>query len=130
VWGGYGSDILADAASEVVGVDIAPDVVQHAHRSYHRPHLRFLAGSCAAIPMKDRSVDMVVNLETLEHFDQHDEMMREVRRILAPDGLPIVLTQDRVEYSKIPGYQNPFHVRELNRHEFKKLLSSHFCSCR
>jgi glycosyltransferase involved in cell wall biosynthesis/SAM-dependent methyltransferase len=123
---GYGSDLLATAAAQVVGVDIAPDALQHARRRYRRPHLRFVAGSCTAIPIAARSVDVVVSFETLEHLNQHDEMMREVRRVLTPNGLLIISSPDRREYSDIPGYQNPFHVRELYRDEFEALLASHF----
>ena len=35
-----------------------------------------------------QSVDVVVSFETLEHHDQHDEMMREVRRVLSTERPP------------------------------------------
>ena len=123
---GYGSDLLASVAANVVGVDIAPNALEHARRRYRRSHLRFIAGSCTAIPIAAQSVDVVVSFETLEHHDQHDEMMREVRRVLRPNGLLIISSPDRREYSDIPCYQNPFHVRELYRDEFEALLATHF----
>ena len=125
---GYGSDLLASVAAHVIGVDIVPSVIQHAHRRYRRPHLEFVAGSCTAIPLAAQSVDVVVSFETLEHHDRHDEMMREVRRVLRPAGLLIISSPDRREYSDVPGYHNPFHVRELYRDEFEALLTSHFRS--
>jgi glycosyltransferase involved in cell wall biosynthesis/SAM-dependent methyltransferase len=123
---GYGSDILGRVANFVVGVDIAPDVVQHARARYGRPALQFAAGTCAAIPLADHSVDVVVSFETLEHHAEHDAMMREVKRILTPGGLLIISSPDRREYSEIPGYSNPFHARELDRQEFADLLAAHF----
>jgi glycosyltransferase involved in cell wall biosynthesis/SAM-dependent methyltransferase len=123
---GFGSDLLAQTAARVTGVDIVPEVVLHAGRRYRRNNLGFIAGSCAAIPMADQSVDVVVSFETLEHHDQHDEMMREVRRVLRPGGVLVISSPDRREYSDLPAYQNPFHVRELYRDEFEGLLKGHF----
>jgi glycosyltransferase involved in cell wall biosynthesis/SAM-dependent methyltransferase len=123
---GYGSDLLARVATFVVGIDIVPDVARHARQRYGRPAVTFAAGTCAAIPLADRSVDVVVSFETLEHHDQHDAMMREVKRVLTPGGVLIISSPDRREYSEIPGYVNPFHTRELDRQEFANLLTAHF----
>src|SRR6516165_3790374 len=74
---GYGSAMLAGVAGSVVGVDIASDAVAHAQKTYVRRNLRFMIGSCAEIPLRDASVDVVVSFETLEHHAQHEEMMTE-----------------------------------------------------
>jgi glycosyltransferase involved in cell wall biosynthesis/SAM-dependent methyltransferase len=123
---GYGSELLARTAAHVVGVDIVPDVVVHASRRYRRNNLVFVVGSAAAIPMADHSVDLVVSFETLEHLEQHDEMMRDIKRILRPGGVVVISSPDRRQYSDLPDYHNPFHARELYREEFEQLLKSHF----
>jgi SAM-dependent methyltransferase len=123
---GYGANLLATVAAHVVGVDIAPEVITHAAARYVRPNLEFKAGSCAEIPIPDQSVDVVVSFETLEHHCQHEEMMREIRRVLHPGGLLIISSPDRREYSDLPAHRNPYHVRELYRDEFERLLRSHF----
>src|SRR5262245_17487123 len=69
---GFGSDLLASVAAQVVGVDISLEVIQHANRQYRRPNLEFSVGTCAAIPLTDHSVDLVVSFETIEHHDQHE----------------------------------------------------------
>ena len=127
---GYGSDLLAEVASSVVGIDLVVEVVQHARNRYQRPHLAFAAGNCGAIPLADSSIDVVVCFETLEHHDQHDQMMREIARVLRPDGLLMISSPDRDEYSEVPGYRNPFHAKELDRSEFAQLLESHFSHVR
>ncbi|MET0824198.1 MAG: class I SAM-dependent methyltransferase, partial [Solirubrobacterales bacterium] len=38
---GYGSDVLAERAAEVVGVDANPEAHEHARLRYRRPNLRF-----------------------------------------------------------------------------------------
>ena len=123
---GYGASMLAQAAASVVGVDIAPEVVAHASRRYSTSNLGFKVGSCAAIPLGDASVDVVVSFETIEHHDEHEEMMCEIRRVLRTDGVLIISSPERFEYSERPGTSNEFHVHELYRTEFVDLVGRHF----
>ena len=83
---GYGSDLLSQVARLVVGVDIAIEAFEHASLRYHRPNLKFVAGSCTTIPLASGSVDVVVSFETLEHVAEHEAMLKEVRRVLVPSG--------------------------------------------
>jgi len=41
---GYGSDLLARSAAEVIGVDANPAAFEHARARYRRPNLRFQRG--------------------------------------------------------------------------------------
>jgi ubiquinone/menaquinone biosynthesis C-methylase UbiE/glycosyltransferase involved in cell wall biosynthesis len=126
---GYGSALLAQSAGTVTGVDIAPEAVEHATARYAgRANLSYRVGSCAAIPLPDASVDVVVSFETIEHHTQHEQMMREVRRVLVPGGLLVISSPDKRTYSDLPGYQNPYHVKELYLDELRSLLESHFAN--
>jgi 2-polyprenyl-3-methyl-5-hydroxy-6-metoxy-1,4-benzoquinol methylase len=124
---GYGSKMLADAASRVVGVDICPDVIAHASRKYgDGDKLEFKVGSCISIPLPDHCVDGVVSFETLEHLAEQEEMLGEVKRVLRPGGFIILSTPDKLYCTIIPKNHNPFHVRELTREEFSDLLHKTF----
>ncbi len=123
---GYGSFILSSVAKHVIGVDIAKYVVQHAKSKYKRKNLEYMIGSCEEIPLDDNSIDIVVSFETIEHHNQHDKMLLEIRRILRPDGLLIISSPNKYEYSDIPNYTNPFHVKELYREELTALLNKYF----
>jgi len=123
---GYGSHLMAAQAAQVIGVDIDPDAVRHAAHTYQRDNLEYQQGDCTAIPLPDHSVDVVVSFETIEHHDQHDAMMKEIKRVLRPEGLLIISSPDKHEYSDVPGYTNPYHVKELYRDEFESLLARYF----
>ena len=123
---GYGSALLAECAQQVYGVDISNEAVQHATARYNKANLEYRVGSCAAIPLADASVDLVVSFETIEHHDQHEEMMLEIRRVLRPDGLLLISSPDKHFYTDLPGIENEYHVKELYEHEFKELLNKHF----
>jgi ubiquinone/menaquinone biosynthesis C-methylase UbiE len=123
---GYGSNMLAGIASHVVGVDISEEAVEHAKQQYQKPNLEFMHGSCDAIPLADSSIDVVVSFETIEHHDRHEEMLQEIKRVLKPDGILIISSPDKYEYSDKPGGTNIYHVKELYRHEFDGLIAHHF----
>ncbi|WP_336275057.1 glycoside hydrolase family 99-like domain-containing protein [Vreelandella indica] len=123
---GYGSHLLAAQAAHVIGVDIDPDAVRHAEHTYQRDNLEYRQGDCTAIPLPDASVDVVVSFETIEHHDQHQAMLQDIKRVLRPGGLLIISSPDKREYSDVPGYNNPFHVKELYHDEFESLLAQHF----
>lgn len=123
---GYGSFVLASNALSVVGVDISKDAVAHATRRYSQDNLKFREGNCAEIPVEDSSIDVVVSFETIEHHDQHVEMMSEISRVLKPDGLLIISSPDKAIHSDRTGANNPYHVKELYRAEFIDLLDGYF----
>ncbi len=123
---GYGTAYLAEVAIKATGVDISREAVDFASKKYSRANLCYKQGDCSAIPLPDHSVDIVISFETIEHHDQHDAMMKEIKRVLRPSGLLIISSPDRKNYSDIPKFKNEFHVHELYREEFETLLKSHF----
>lgn len=125
---GYGTEILAATAAYAVGVDIDAQTVDHARKRYVRENLSFTVGTCEHIPLPDRSVDLVVSFETLEHTDQHEQMLSEITRVLTPDGVLLVSTPNRAIYRAANGLPNPFHMKELELPEFIELLGRYFAN--
>jgi GT2 family glycosyltransferase/glycosyltransferase involved in cell wall biosynthesis/SAM-dependent methyltransferase len=123
---GYGSAILANTARSVIGVDVAAEVIRHAAIRYQRNNLQFRHGSCVEIPLDNHSVDLVVSFETIEHLDEHKALMSEIKRVLRPAGVLIISSPDKKEYSILPNYRNPFHVRELFKEELEDLIRAYF----
>jgi ubiquinone/menaquinone biosynthesis C-methylase UbiE len=122
---GYGSNLMAQKAAHVTGVDISREAVQHAGQKYVKGNLRFIDGSITSIPLEDHSVDVIVSFETLEHHDQHDQMMHECKRVLKNDGLLVISTPEKDNYKKIDPF-NPYHIKEVTLHEFEHLLKTYF----
>jgi ubiquinone/menaquinone biosynthesis C-methylase UbiE len=129
---GYGTALLSLSAASVVGVDVDASTVDHSTRAYGRQNakLRFMQGSCDAVPLADASVDVVVSFETIEHHSMHREMMLEVKRVLRPSGIFILSSPNRVTYRERAGQGNPFHVKELDLKELEQLLRDHFAHIR
>lgn len=123
---GYGTNLISKNAKFVYGVDIDKDSIEHAKNKYKSENIKFLHGSTDKIPLGNHSVDVVVSYETIEHHDRHDEMMKEIKRVLKPDGIVIISTPDKYYYSDIRNFNNKFHVKELYKKEFSDLISKYF----
>ncbi len=124
---GYGSALLSRMAIEVSGVDISSEAIAHATHAYStQANLKFFEASCTSLPFADRSFDVVVSFETIEHIAEHDAFLDEIKRVLTPDGLLIISSPNKAEYSDARHFENEFHVKELYRHELTTLISTRF----
>lgn len=123
---GYGSNLLAQNAQMVKGVDIDVRTIENAQKKYVRENLEFTIGSTSSIPFMDSFFDVVVSFETIEHHDQHIEMMNEIKRVLKKDGILIISSPERLNYSDKRNFKNMFHVKELYENEFKELVNNYF----
>ncbi len=129
---GYGSQLLAQAGGQVLGLDISTEAIAHARSRYGgEPGLRFDCQDVTALgALPDASFDVIVSFETLEHVHAQEAMLDGFARLLAPDGLLLISSPDKRTYSDLPGYRNEHHVRELYRDELERLLRAHFPALR
>jgi O-antigen biosynthesis protein len=124
---GFGSATLAEVAEHVVGVDIDKRTVEHSKLNYGAPNLEFHVGSALDLTMYETgSFEAVVAFEIIEHVREQEQVLTEITRLLADDGVLVISTPDRRTYSEASGNINPFHERELGLEEFGELLKEHF----
>ena len=128
---GYGSAMLSRIAKEVTGVDISEQAVQHASQRYQQDGLRFVVADCtdpAVLP--EGPFDLIVSFETLEHVHEQSRMLRAFADRLSEDGILLVSSPDKLNYSDRRNYRNEYHVCELYRDELESLLGGHFPATR
>src|SRR4051812_16686837 len=122
---GYGSDVLARRAADVVGVDANPDAHAHAKAKYTRPGLRFARDMIQTFA---EPCDAVVFLQTIEHVEDPGEVLEHFKRILGTDGVAFISTPNvrtlAPEGADRSG--NPWHVHEYTAAECRALLEAHF----
>ena len=126
---GYGSALLAETARAVVGVDVARGALDYARQHFRVPNLRFAQSDCLALPFADGCFDRIVAFEIIEHLDQTEAFLAELRRVLAPAGALILSTPNRLYYTDERQEINPFHRREFSYPEFAEILRSVFPHC-
>ncbi len=124
---GYGSDLLAERAADVVGLDANPEAHDHARLRYVRANLRFERGLVETFGHPG-VFDAVVFLQTIEHVRDPSAVLGHLRSLLAPGGAAYVSTPNVLTLAP-PGAErsgNPWHVKEYRAAEFRKLCEGAF----
>jgi len=118
----YGTEILAAAgASEVVGLDRAADVLD-AIAGRMPEQVRLEAGDLLDLPLEDGRFDLVVCFEVLEHLEDPERGLDELKRVLSEDGLLAVSSPNR----RVFPAGNPHHVHEFIPEELIASLQGRF----
>jgi SAM-dependent methyltransferase len=125
----YGTSILGEVAAGAVGGDIDATTIAHASARYgDGARIRFVEGSCAKLPLDDDSFNVIISFETIEHLAAIDQprTLAEFARVLAPGGMLVISSPNKGLYSDGRGYVNEFHLHELYREDFARLLDPAF----
>ena len=102
-----------------VGLDLEPLALQFCRE---RGHAALVRGSATALPFADRSFDVVLALDVLEHIPDHEAAAREIARVLRPGGHALIT---------VPAYRSLWsrhdvalmHQRRYRAGEVRRLLS-------
>ena len=77
---GSGEGLLQDVVEDYTGLDISAT----ARRKYHK---RFVQADARAMPFPDGEFDAIWTIFVLEHVPNPEQALREMRRVLKPNGL-------------------------------------------
>jgi len=124
---GYGADVLAQVAREVVGVDANPEAHEHAKLRYERSNLTYVRDLVETY-RPSQPVDAVVFLQTIEHLQDPKGVLEHYRSILAPGGVVYVSTPNVLTLAPKGAERsdNPWHVHEYRAEEFERLCKGTF----
>ena len=118
---GYGClMMLQSGAASVFGVDINAEAIRYARKYYHKSGITYLGGDVTRTSLPSKSANVVTSFETIEHLQDDVAFIKEVRRLLKPNGIFIMSTPNR-EFST---GSNPYHVREYTSSECEDLLKN------
>ncbi len=123
---GYGTAMLAEQATEVIGLDIDCHAISWA-RDYHcDSRLRFYQSDDLGATLPCASFDLITCFEMIEHVDHamQRDTIASISRLLMDDGVFVISTPNP-EVTKLYG-ENPYHLREMTEREFIDLLSESF----
>ncbi len=123
---GYGSYLLSNVAFQVIGLDIDKKTILHAIKKYNHSNLSFVRGNVLELPFPDGEFDAVISFETIEHLENQDQMLVELKRVMKKDGLLLISTPNKSVHSDQQAHDNKFHIKELDKKEFSILVEKNF----
>jgi ubiquinone/menaquinone biosynthesis C-methylase UbiE len=96
---------LFDFVNEIHGVDINTTYLKKAKKNAHDKRIHIKKGSVYELPFPDRYFDMIVCSELLEHLDDEQKALIEIKRVLKQNGTLIVT---------VPNHNFPFLWDPIN----------------
>jgi ubiquinone/menaquinone biosynthesis C-methylase UbiE len=123
---GDGTFELAKCAERVIAVELDRKRLKLAFDFFSHPHINYIIMDGCRLGFKDESFDIVISFEVIEHLEDQERYLSEIRRVLKNGGMAIISTpnKDIIRVEGIPN--NPEHVKELNKNEFMYLLEKFF----
>lgn len=88
---------VAGQGAAVYGIDISTPIVARAVAGFARSGLRLgsAVSDTRAIPFAEGSFDAVYSMGTIEHFDETEQAVREIGRVLRPGGRALIGVPNR-----------------------------------
>lgn len=126
---GYGSALMASVAREVKGIDISSEAISFAKSRYGKlKNVTYQEASIEKLPFPDDAFDVIVSFETIEHVDEKIQQLFlfEIKRCLKADGILVMSSPDRKNYSDLRQLDNKFHIHEFYYDEYTAFLSNGF----
>ena len=114
---GYGVEVIAPKATRYISID-----KQLPEQINQLDNVEYYEMEVPPIEFENCSFDAVVSFQVIEHIEEDMELVREVARVLRPEGKFVVTTPN----APMSLTRNPWHVREYNADELSNLLGCHF----
>lgn len=73
------------------GIDVYPKAIEYGKKHY--PSVKFKVAGADKMPYKDKSFDAIIFYETIEHVEDPEKCLLEIKRVLKSDG-HLILAMD------------------------------------
>lgn len=87
---GFTAFALADAAGQVIAMDLTPEMLSQARRLAQerrpRPSVDWVAAAAESLPFPDSSLSLVTSRYASHHFHNLPQALTEAARVLTPEG--------------------------------------------
>lgn len=130
--GGHVARVLSQHCTEVFVTDITKDMLEHTATYFsNHEHVHFIIADAEKLPFLDQSFDLVTCRIAAHHFPQPEKFIREVYRVLKPNGTFIFIDNVASEQpfydlfiNTVEKLRDYSHLRALKVSEWKQLFQS------
>ncbi|MGC4022129.1 MAG: class I SAM-dependent methyltransferase [Cyclobacteriaceae bacterium] len=119
---GRGVQWLAPKTTSYSAIDKIAPVIDKLKEKY--PQGNFISGNIPPLPYADNTFDCVVSFQVIEHIRDDNSFLKEISRVLKPNGLALLTTPNR----PMSLSRNPWHEREYTADELTTLAKKYFSS--
>lgn len=117
---GRGIDWLMPKVEKYSAIDKIVAVVEKLKAKH--PEGNIISGNIPPLPYPDNSFDCVASFQVIEHIKDDHSFLREISRVLKPNGLALITTPNR----PMSLSRNPWHEREYTAAELTALAKKYF----
>ncbi len=121
---GWLPKIASRFTKNVFAVDVSKNQIKLAEKYIGKPNFTFRKGSFYKIPARDKSFDVVIASEVLEHLEFPDKALSEAFRILKDEGVLIITVpyKEKIKYTtcmhcykltSVNGHLHSFDLKSL-----------------
>lgn len=120
---GYLMNLVRSRCDRVIGVDFEMTGLRLASKKLVRfRECSLIQGNCYDLPFRDESFDLVLLSDVIEHLEDPEVCLREIARVLRPEGMVIVTTPK----SRSDRKWDERHFREYQPEELRFCLERYF----
>ena len=118
---GIGHSFEELAPRVTVGVDVDAEALAGQDRETVVADMR-------ALPFPDDAFASVLSVQSIEHVPDAGRVLREVVRVLEPEGVAVFVTPNRLEFARPDEIIDPYHYVEYDPAQLRALCAPHFGS--
>lgn len=110
-------------AKAVTGIDSSQEAITFAkERNVRLQNVNFHTGSAYRLPFQDRTFDYVTCSEVIEHLENPQLLLQEIRRVWNGTGAIVITTPIRLTKQPL----DPQHIQEFFQEDFQSLILEFF----
>ena len=118
---GYGVTELAPLSDKYIAVDKYDTYIADALKGEN--DIVFIQSEVPPLKeIEDNSIDYVVTFQVIEHIQNDEAFLKEIKRVLIPGG-KLIMTTPNILMSLT---RNPWHIREYNPEQMTSIVKSIF----
>ena len=120
---GYGIEVISPNVDSFVTIDkfetsAREKIKGHSNVEFKKMNVPPLTG------LEDNSFDVVISFQVIEHIQKDHEFVKEIHRVLKPEGKMIITTPNK----SMSITRNPWHIREYEINVLKEMFEKYFSS--
>lgn len=131
---GYGTQLFFNGGHEVMGIDVSDQAIIYSNSSFPGPE--YFICNAESLPFKKGIFDVVTAFESIEHLQDANSGIKEIKRVLKNQGDLFISTPNpkhlknilkniifRIPIPEKVDMNNVYHIREFTYDEFRSFLN-------